>query len=114
MIYMSIVMIICFCVGCSSFQEKPSEEMMKDLMMSLVLKDHQKVKYSYKFDTFNITNSFFSKSKGSGGESTPYCIEGQFKLSWVFPDKQIGGQVLSGKFSFIKKGNKWYVEQGWR
>ena len=110
----AIMMAMCFCVGCSSSQEKPSEDVMKnEILKTLPWANRADVKYS--IDKFKITNGFFSKEKGSGGESTPYCIEVNFKLSMTSNIDVKDEQVINNrKYHFTKRGGKWYGGQGWR
>jgi len=105
-----IVLAISVCVGCSLSQEKPSEEVMKDIIMQFALKnikspsmfpntiyvkgDNVEIN-DFKFDTFQITNGFYSKEQGGGGESTPYNIEVNIKISYDKTTSFINGRNSS-------------------
>jgi len=75
---------------------------MKKLIVEKVLQTNKPNK-DIIFTKFNITNSFFSKKNGS------FSIEGDFKLT----KDGIEFDIYDKKFSFEKKGDKWYCEKGW-
>lgn len=72
-------------------QEKPSEKIIKQSIIDgysrsidKFTKNNSNLKVSnLKFDSFKITNGFFSKKPKSGGESVPYNIEATYKISYV-------------------------------
>lgn len=115
----SIMLVMCFCVGCSS-SNIPSEDEMKGIIMTIemghVLNDKR---FKLEFDSFKITNGFVSKNKGGGGESSPYCIEVNYKLKNIFTDTDNIPKTQeivedNKRYSFVKKGDKWYGSKGWR
>ena len=76
---------LCFCVGYSYSQEKPSEEVMKNLVINingpkgLVTANTGQVIERYKniiFNKFNITNNFISNKSGK------YCIIVDYNISY--------------------------------
>jgi hypothetical protein len=81
MSFFVIMMAIYLCLGCSS-SERPSDEVMKNIIVLIEGIDNAKL-VNLKFDTFNITNSFLSKNKGSGGETTPFNIEVNYKIIYT-------------------------------
>lgn len=152
------MVIIIICVGCSS-SNKPSEEEMKNIILQLVisrtlLNNNIDNFETIKYDKFHITNEFVSKTPGGGEESSPYCVEVDYIISWKIgednktkiknlqkiideypgllsnkerlneieqlkkmPDKELIKQEEVGnnkRFSFEKKGDKWYGGQGWK
>jgi hypothetical protein len=72
-----IMMVIGFGIGCSS-SEKPSEEVIKIVIMEI---EFGNVRDDIKFDTFKITNGFFSKENGS--KSDHYNIEVNYKITYI-------------------------------
>jgi hypothetical protein len=92
-IFVYAVLMIGFCVGCSS-QDKPSVEEMKSLLMN-EFGSHQD---HLKFTKFDITNSVFKTNR--------YCVEIAFTIS-------DSGTKQSGEWNrcFGKRDNKWYLEK---
>ena len=107
-----IMMLICLCVNCSYSQEKPSEEVIKNIIARITLSIPQGSRttgeYSQiDFVTFNITNSFISK------KNNRYCIEVNYILEYNFG--RFGRLSVTKNvehYSFEKKGNRWYGWEG--
>jgi hypothetical protein len=116
-----VIMVMCLCVGCSS-SDKPSEDTMKNIIATIHLKPFliNKQVSELKFESFKITNGFFSKNKGGGGESTPYNIEVNYKYSYMLaqgpdvPKEKKVEERDNDRYWFNKKGDKWYGNDGWR
>jgi hypothetical protein len=112
-----VLMVVGMCVSCSYSQDKPSEDDMKSILLSLVVsyyRGHPNAFSNIKYDIFQITHSFFKN--GSDGRDR-YCVEITYDISYV--SKMSGKQTnekTTGKvekFSFMKKGDDWYGKQGW-
>jgi hypothetical protein len=160
-IYMCVVMmVIGLFIGCSA-SDKPSEDIMKNIIRQFIGVDIND-KSELMFDKFTITNGFFSKNKGAGGESTPYNIEVDYIISYIpeyylrdkkyeikllqdiinnykeywdqnrddvkeliisktkeiedlTKQKPVRQQIVrdNDRFSFSKKGDKWYGKMRW-
>lgn len=86
-----ILMIMVFYNDRSYSQEKPSEKIIKQIIINgysrsidSFTKNNPNIKVSdLKFDSFKITNGFVSKTPGSAGESAPYNIEVNYKISYI-------------------------------
>lgn len=85
-----ITVLIYLCVGCS-LSSKPPEEVIKNVIAQFSNLANNKDVSGVKFDTFNITNGFVSKTPGGGGESSPYNIEVDYKVSFTL-NKYVVGQ----------------------
>jgi hypothetical protein len=119
-----VMVVISLCVSCSYSQDKPSNDEMISIIVSI---NKSKSPYPYfnfiniKPILFKITNSFTSSKNGR------YCIEVDYKYSFDLfdggnpdnpanknPDnKNISAEGANERFSFEKKGNKWYGWGGW-
>ena len=98
-----IMMVMFFCVKYSYSQEKPSEEVMKKVIVKLEFGEDQLT--NLKFDEFIITNSFTSN------KNNRYCIEVSYIVYYIH---YIGNKMEENKrYSFEKKGNHWYGWEGW-
>ena len=108
-----IMMLIFLCVNRSYSQEKPTEEVMKNIIarITLFIPQGSRTTGEYtniKFVEFNITNSFISN------KNNRYCIEVNYILE--FNRGRFGSLSQSknvGHYSFEKKGNQWYGWEGW-
>jgi len=86
-----IMMTLCFYVACSSSQDKPSDEVIKQTILhgyskgiNNIVKSNKNIKISdLKFDSFKIKNGLVSETKGNAGESAPYNIVVDYKISYV-------------------------------
>lgn len=114
-----VMMVMGFRVSCSYSQDKPSEEVMKNIISQVIIPGFSKdIHTNIKFDTFQITHSFFKK--GTDGRDK-YCVEINYYISYTFQNpnysqKMISNENKSGKvekFSFLKKGDDWYGKKGW-
>ncbi len=98
-----IMMVMCFYVGHSYSQEKPSEEVMERIIVKLEFGEDQFTRI--KFDEFIISNSFTSK------KNNRYCIEVSYIVYYIY---SIGNKMEENKrYSFEKNGNQWYGWEGW-
>lgn len=112
-----IIMVLCFFVGGTYSQEKPSEGEMKYIIGPYIKNDMENInifllKYedikSYEFVSFNITNSFFSKL------NSRYCIKFDYEMSYeYYTIKRWNVKGTDRRFCFEKKDNRWYGEEGW-
>lgn len=123
-ICMCLVMItLGLCVSCGYSQDKPSEEVMKNIIPQLVITHYHLRKsggFIYSniiYNVFKITHSFFKKN--SDGRDI-YCVEITYKISCTFtkpePNSKPENDSVEGKvekFSFLKKGDDWYGKKGW-
>ena len=107
-----IMMVMCLYVQYSYSEEKPSEEVMKGIIYKGGLPNFESLGQHYSninFIEFNITNTFFSN------KNNRYCIEVNYIIS--FFSTILGGldKVIENnkRYSFEKKGNKWYGWKGW-
>lgn len=95
--------------GCSS---KPSEEKMKFIIITLHFpfcnpKNISRLNY----EKFQITNKFNKKVK----HEEYYCIEVNYKYTFYFRnDLLFTEEKNQGRYSFVKRGNQWYGESGWK
>jgi len=120
-----IGLIVVMCVSGCLYSDKPSEEVIKDTIINYITDKNNKnielgkgyVKYG-KFNTFQVTNSF---SKSINGE-TIYYIEVSYDVESKSMHYETNKQPWSHegmyhmefeKYSFVKKGNKWYGNIGW-
>jgi hypothetical protein len=80
----AVMIALNFYVKYSYSQDKPSEEEIKGIIMTIELVNdiNNKALSNLLFDTFQITNEFISKEKGGGGESSPYCIEVNYIIKY--------------------------------
>ena len=77
-----VLIVVAFYVYPSYSQEKPSNDTIKQIILSgysrgidKFAKSNQNVKVSdLKYESFKITKGSFSKTPGSAGESTPYNV----------------------------------------
>ena len=98
-----IMMVMFFCVKYSYSQEKPSEEVMKKIIVKLEFGEDQFT--NLKFGEFTITNSFTSN------KNNRYCIEVSYIVYYIH---FIGNKMENDRrYSFEKKGNRWYGWVGW-
>lgn len=100
-----VMMVVGLCVGCSS-SSKPPEEIIKNIIMQYALKDNgldinDKNITNLKFASFNITNGFVSKTPGGGGESNPYNIDVDYRISYIY-----NSYLADYKISKINEYNK--------
>ena len=108
---MSLVMVvICFCVGCSSLEDKPSEDVMKSIItnIELNLTDQSKNLYkNIKYNKFTITKKFTPKENGR------YCISVNYILVFNYhKDKFVTTYDRNDiKYCFKKRGEKWGGEK---
>ena len=108
-----IMMLICLCVNRSYSQEKPSEEVIKNIIARITLSIPQGSRTTgeytkINFVEFNITNSFISN------KNYRYCIEVNYILEYNYGRfGRLSETINVGHFSFEKKGNKWYGWEGW-
>jgi hypothetical protein len=97
-------------------QDKPSEEVIKDFIISKEFQDRSNLS-NIKWDKFKITKEIFSKNKGTGGENMSYCIEVDFKISFVYRfgyKSMYDTWAKNGiKLQFIKTGSKWDGYYDW-
>jgi hypothetical protein len=108
-----VMMLICFSVGCNS-PEKPSEDIMKELIIGINTSNIAKGNISnIRFDKFHIISGYFSDEK-SGGDIV-YCINVNYLLVYKFKDSRDFTEIVKDNenYSFIKKGNRWYGQKGW-
>jgi len=115
-----IMMVITFSIKYSISQEKPSDDVIKHIIINpeLYYKNHN-LKNQLKdisFKEFNITNSFISKQNGR------YCISVDYDIIYkkLLPEsipgtswKDENNKKVNKQFSFIREGNKWYGWEGW-
>ncbi len=88
---LAILMIIAFYNDRSYSQQKPSEKIIKQIILNgysrsvaNLSKENPTIKVSdLKFDNFKITKGFLSKKPGTAGESIPYNIEVNYKISYI-------------------------------
>lgn len=118
-----LIMVLYFCIGCqyssnkSVLQTKPSEKVTKDIIIeietSIIGKDNIVL---ISFDEFHINNGFFSKTKGGGDESTPYCIDVDYILKYIPPNSTRSEKIIrhNVKYTFNIRGDRWYGEVGWK
>jgi hypothetical protein len=86
-----ILTIVVFCSSLSYSQQKPSEKTIKQIIIkgysrsiSQLSKNTPNIKLSdLKYDSFKITKGFFSKKPAKAGESIPYNIEVNYKISYI-------------------------------
>jgi hypothetical protein len=86
-----ILMVVAFYIEPSYAQQKPSPQIIKQNIINgysksvnELIKDNPNIKVSdLKFDSFKITNGFVSKTPGRNGESAPYNIEVDYKISYI-------------------------------
>lgn len=86
-----ILIVIGFDNGPSYSQQKPSEEIIKQNIikgysrsLDKLTKDNPNIKVAdLKFDSFKMTNGFVSKTPALNGESAPYNIEVDYKISYI-------------------------------
>ena len=114
-----IMMVIGFGVKYSYLQERPSEDIIKDLIKKMEInkgieKSHVRNLF---FTYFNITNSSFNNKNR-------YCIIVNYQINyeyitnnplnnkWIwFPDRE---KRINIKYSFEKKNNQWNGYIGWK
>lgn len=96
-----LIMAISLCVCSSYSQDKPTEEVMKRLLIRDFIgnMEYKESGHKYNITKFNITNSFISKENGN------YCIEVDYNLTGIGWENKFNGK----KYSFDKKGNQWYL-----
>ena len=86
-----VLIVVAFYVYPSYSQEKPSNDTIKQIILSgysrgidKFAKSNPNVKVSdLKYESFKITKGSFSKTPGSAGESTPYNVEVSYKISYM-------------------------------
>jgi hypothetical protein len=86
-----ILMLMAFYIESSYSQDKPSREIIKQIIMNgysrsinSFTKNNPNIKVSdLKFDSFKKTKGFVSKTLGASGESAPYNIEVNYKISYI-------------------------------
>lgn len=120
-----VLMVISLCVSRGYSQDKPSEEMMKGIILQFVVWSLNN-KYisppnvsNLYYYSFQITNSFFKN--GSDGRDR-YCVEINYDVHYVFyrwvPD---GRPIIPQKKNmtatveknvFLKKDKTWYNNKG--
>lgn len=114
--YMCVVMmVICFSVGYSYSQEKPSGKVLIDIMILLEKQSNSLPKYikHMKLNSFVITNNFISSINGR------YCVEANFDVSYegrestIAEFKQVNNKFINKRYSFVKKYNQWLGYKGW-
>jgi hypothetical protein len=88
------------CMSCSYSQKIPSEEFIKNVIFTYESNSIDSSPYHYnahstgitnndvkisnlKISNFEIINSFFPKTTSVGAESNPYCIEVNYKLTYI-------------------------------
>lgn len=122
-LYMCVIMMV---IGLSNeysySQEKPSKQVMKNIIPQVVISE---MAGEIKYNIFEITHSFFKK--GSNGRDS-YCVEITYDISYIdYPSYGLTLHSLDSprsknlkkatgydvKFSFMKKGNWWYGKKGW-
>jgi hypothetical protein len=115
-----IIMVISFSVKYSNSQEKPSDEVIKHIIINIeYFYKNDKLKNQFKdinFKEFNITNSFISKQNGRYCISVDYNIIYKRLLAESIPGtswKDENDKKVNRRYSFIKEGNKWYGWEGW-
>lgn len=128
-----VMMVMCFGIVLSysqdkPLQEKPTEKIMQNIISTIVLPNTPPSNIT--FPKFQITNGYFSKTKGGGGESGIYCIEVNYIMRWTHTydkDHFVGttkvyyqgekrtfnSDKVDDQWSFEKRGNKWYGWKGW-
>jgi len=119
---MCIVMIMmCLCMSCSYSQKIPSEEFIKNIIFTYESKSIDSSPYHYnvnitgitdkdvkisnvKISNFQITNSFYPRTTGDGGEISPYCIEVNYKLTYIKTINFVNGKnkTISGYLNSIR------------
>lgn len=88
---LAILMIIVFFNDRSYSQEKPSQKTIKQVILkgyargiAKFTKNKPNIKVSdLKFDSFKITKGFFAKAPLKRGETVPYNIEVNYKISYI-------------------------------
>ena len=86
-----ILIVMAFHIEPSYSQDKPSKEIIKQIIINgysksvnSFTKNNPNIKVSdLKFDSFKITKVFVSKTPGASGESVPYNIEVNYKISYI-------------------------------
>ena len=96
-----IMVVMCLCVGCSYSQDKPSEKEMQSLIMKINKDVFGSMEVKRRNNQF--INEFISKHNGR------YCIE----VAIDFVDLNNRQHHENIKYSFEKKGNRWYGWHGW-
>jgi hypothetical protein len=92
--------------GCSQLSGKPSEEKMKEIILTIWGNPTQ-----YNFEEFKITNEFSKKTNNEEFYCIEVIIKGNIEL---FKGSKI---VITGerrRFSFINRGKEWYGYNGWK
>ena len=100
--------VMCSFVSHSYSQEKPSEDVMKGIIVTLelhtdVIQNITNINYI----EFNITNSFTSN------KNNRYCIEVNYILNYLWGTGYENKTENNVRYSFEKKGNQWYGWKGW-
>ncbi len=110
-----IMMITCLDIKYSCSQEKPSEKVIKDIII-LLEKDSKLLPIyikNVKYNAFDIIKEFISPQNGR------YCVEVNFDISvegrksTLADFKEMNVRVINKKYSFVKKYNQWYGYRGW-
>ncbi|MDO9530960.1 MAG: hypothetical protein Q7O12_02360 [Deltaproteobacteria bacterium] len=115
-----IIIAISFSVKYSISQNKPSEEVIKHIILDIDYfyknVDLKKKFKDIKFKELSITNSFISKQNGR------YCILVNYNLIYkkILPESHPGAswkvendKRVNKRYSFKKEGKKWYGWEGW-
>ncbi len=110
-----ILMTMCLNITYSYSQEKPSEQVIKDLII-LLEKDSNLLPLYLKnvqYNTFGIIQEFYSSQNGR------YCIkinsdisfEGRKSTLARFEPRNV--RLINKRYSFVKKHNQWIGYKGW-
>ena len=91
MALLAILVAMAFCIQPAYSQEKPSAEIIKQNIMkgyaksiAGLTKNNPSLKVSdFKFDNFKLIKGFVSKTPAAKGESSPYNIEVDYKISYI-------------------------------
>jgi hypothetical protein len=108
-------------MSCSYSQKIPSEEFIKNIIFTYESKSIDSSPYHYnvsitgitdkdvkisnvKISNFQITNSFYPRTTGDGGEISPYCIEVNYKLTYIKTINFVNGKnkTISGYLNSIR------------
>jgi hypothetical protein len=80
----AVMVMIIGVMGCGQ-DVKPTDDIMKQFIKEQVCGNliNNPAISDIKFETFNITNGFFSRMPGGGGESRGYCIEVNYRIIYI-------------------------------
>lgn len=110
-----IVMMMCLGVKYSYSHGKPSENEIKNIIILLEKHSNSLPMYikNVKYNTFVITNSFFSTINGR------YCVEVNLDIRYEGREGTLADfkprnyKLINKRYSFVKKYNQWFGYEGW-